>query len=78
MDEVEVNVPKTPGVILGLGHGKGMLTAVVVVPQLSGDEDVLALNEAFLDGALNTLAGLLFVLVVVGAVKAAIPGLDSL
>jgi hypothetical protein len=41
-----------------------VFAAVVVVPELRGDEDVLALDEAVLDGTLDALTGLFFVLVV--------------
>jgi hypothetical protein len=41
-----------------------VFAAVVVVPELRGDEDVLALDEAVLDGTLDALAGLFFILVV--------------
>lgn len=55
-----------------------MLLAVVVVPQLGGDENVLALDKAFLDGSLDTLAGFLLVLVVVCAIEQTIPNFDGL
>lgn len=55
-----------------------MLLAVVVVPQLGGDEDVLALYKAFLDSSLDTLAGFLLVLVVVRPIEQTIPNFDGL
>jgi hypothetical protein len=55
-----------------------MLPLVVVVPQLGGDEDILALDKAFFDGSLDTLPGLLLVLVVVCTIKQAIPDFDGL
>ncbi|TKW52727.1 hypothetical protein CTA1_11257 [Colletotrichum tanaceti] len=78
VDEEQVDVAQPPGLVLLLGHGDGVLPAVVVVPQLGRDEDVLALHEPVGDGAADTLAGLLFVLVVVGAVEEAVTGLDGL
>jgi hypothetical protein len=78
VNQVKVNVSQTPGLVLRLSHSLGMLALVVVVPQLGRDEDVLALDEALGDGALDALACLLFVLVVVGSVEAAVSRLDSL
>lgn len=55
-----------------------MLLAVVVVPELRSHEDVLSLHEAFLNGTLDALAGLLLVLVVVCAVEEPVARLDGL
>lgn len=55
-----------------------MLLAVVVVPELSGDEDFFTLHEALVDSALDTLAGLLFVLVVVRSIEEPVACLDGL
>lgn len=54
-----------------------MLALVVVVPQLRGNEQVLALDDALADGPTDTLARLLAVLVVPGAIDVAIPKLDG-
>lgn len=78
VNQVQINVSQPPSLVLRLGHSIGMLALVVVVPELGGDEDVLALNETFGDGTLDALSRLLFVLVVVGSVEAAISSLDSL
>lgn len=55
-----------------------MLLAVVVIPQLSGDEYVLALDKAFFDGSLDTLAGFFLVLVVVCTIEETISDFDGL
>lgn len=55
-----------------------MVFLVVVVPEFGDDEDFFALDEAFVDGALDALAGLALVLVVVGAVEEAVADLDGL
>lgn len=78
MDQVEIDVSETPGLVLELGHGQGMLALVVVVPELGGDKDVLTLDEALADGALDTLASLLLVLVVVRSVEESVTSLDGL
>ena len=78
MDQIKINVSETPGLVLELGHGQGMLALVVVVPELGGDKDVLTLDEALADGALDTLASLLLVLVVVRSVEESVTSLDGL
>lgn len=55
-----------------------MLLTVVVVPQFGCDENVLALDDAFFDGSLDTLAGFLLVLVVVCTVEQTIPNFNGL
>jgi hypothetical protein len=55
-----------------------MLLAVVVVPELRRDEDVLALDEPLLNRPTNALSGLLLVLVVVCAIEQPVADLDSL
>lgn len=78
VDQIKINVSETPGLVLELGHGQGMLALVVVVPELGGDKDVLTLDEALADGALDTLASLLLVLVVVRSVEESVTSLDGL
>lgn len=78
MDEIEVNVSKTPLLILPFGHLDSYVLAVVVVPELGGDEDFLSLDQAVLDGLLDTLTSLLFILVVVGSVEESVAGFDGL
>lgn len=55
-----------------------MLLAVIVIPQLGGDEDVLALDKTFFDGSLDTLAGFSLVLVVVCTIEETITDFDGL
>lgn len=78
VNEEQINVPETPGLVLGLGHLQGVLFSMIVVPQLGGDKNVLALHQPLLDGASNALAGFLFVLIIVGAVEQAVSCLDCL
>lgn len=78
MNQVQVDIAKAPGLILCLCHLDGMLLTVVVIPQLGGDEDVLALDNAFFDGSLDTLAGFFLVLVVVCTVEETIADFDGL
>lgn len=78
MDQVQVDVAKAPGFVLCLCHLNGMLLAVVVVPQLGGDENVLALDKAFLDGSLDALAGFLLVLVVICTIEETIANFNRL
>jgi hypothetical protein len=44
--------------------GLNFLFLVEAIPELRGDEEILALNETLSDRALNTLAGGLFVAVI--------------
>lgn len=55
-----------------------MLLAMVIVPKLSSNEDVLTLNKTFIDGTLDTLTCLLFILVIVGTIEQSVPSLDGL
>jgi hypothetical protein len=55
-----------------------MLAAVVVVPEFGGDKDVFTLDQSFIDGTLDTLAGFFLVLVVVCTVKQSIANLNGL
>ena len=64
MDEVQVEVFQ-PEVLQLLARNRLDLVALVErVPQLGHHEELLALDEAVLDGACNALADLLFVAVV--------------
>ena len=78
VDQVKIDVAKAPGLILGLCHLQGVLSAVVVIPKLGGDENILALHKAILDGALDTLTSFLLILVVVCAVEESVARLDGL
>lgn len=56
-----------------------LLGAVLVVPELGGDENVLALEAGDLgEGLLETLADLALVLVDLGQVEVAVAGLEGL
>ena len=55
-----------------------MVFLVVVVPQLGDDEDLLTLDEAFFDRALDALACFVLVLIVVCAVEEAVADFDCL
>lgn len=55
-----------------------MVPAVIVVPELSCDEDFLASDQAIGDCATHTLAGFFFILIVVCTVKESVPGFDGL
>jgi hypothetical protein len=78
VNQVQVDVAQSPSLVLGLCHLQGMLALVVIVPQFGGDEDVFTLDEAFIDGSLDPLASLFFVLVVIGTVKEAVALFDGL
>lgn len=78
VDQVEVEVVKLE---LGEGVVEGLLDvlgAVGVVPQLGGDEDVLALEAKVLQALVKTLCDLLLVLVDLGQVKVAVARLQGL
>lgn len=78
VDEEEVNVSQAPRLVLLFHHGKSMLFAVVVVPKLSGHENVFALDKTLLDCSLDSLPGFLFVLVVVGTIEEPVASFDRL
>lgn len=78
MNQVEIDVTQTPGFVLGLCHFQGVLSLVVVVPQLGGDEDVLSLDETFINGTLDALTGFLFILVIVCTIEETIANFDGL
>ena len=78
MDQIKINVTKAPGFVLRLGLRESVLFAVVVVPQLGDDKDVLTLDKAFVDGTLDALSCFFLVLVVVSAVKETIAYFDGL
>lgn len=78
VDEVKIDVSETPGLVLSLGHGQGMISSVIVVPELGGDEDILTFHKAVLDGALDALTSLLLVLVIIRSIEQSVACLDSL
>jgi hypothetical protein len=55
-----------------------MFFAVVVVPELGDDKNVLTLDESFVDGTLDALPGFFLVLIVVSTVKKTVAYLDGL
>lgn len=78
VDEVEVKVVElelSEGVIEGLLN---VLGAMGVVPQLGGDEEVLALETELFDALVQTLGDLLLVLVDLGQIEVAVASLESL
>jgi hypothetical protein len=78
VNEIQINVSQTPDLVLGFRLGEGMVFLVVVVPELGDYEDFFTLDEAFLDGALDALAGFALVLIVVCAVEEAVADFDGL
>lgn len=64
VDEVEVEVVDAPVGQLAAGDGLDAVAVVEAVPQLGDDEEVLALHQAVLDGASDTLTALLLVAIV--------------
>ena len=64
VDQVEVEVVDTPVSELLADNGLDAVAVVEGVPELGDDEELLALDDALLDGAGNTLAALLLVAVV--------------
>ena len=78
MNEVEVDISQTPGFILRLGHGHSVFSAVVIIPQLRGDEDLFSFNQTFINRAFNTLTGFVLILIIVCAVEETIAYLDGL
>lgn len=64
VDEVQVEVVNAPVGELLAGYGLDLLGVVERVPELGGDEEVFALDEALLDGARDALAALDFVAIV--------------
>lgn len=78
VDEVQVEVVELQlgeGVVEGLGDDVGV---VGVVPQLGGDEEVLALEAKLLDALVQALGDLLLVLVDLGQVEVPVAGLERL
>lgn len=78
VDQEEVEVVELQ---LGEGVVEGLLDvlgAVRIVPQLGGDEDVLALEAEFLQALVQALGDLLLVLVDLGQVEVAVASLEGL
>nr|POE59280.1 hypothetical protein CFP56_24549 [Quercus suber] len=77
VDDEEVEIVDAPVGELFLGDGLDAFLVVEAVPELGDDEEVLTLDEAFVDGALDALAGLDLVAVIAGAVEETVAGLDG-
>lgn len=67
--EIEINVTESPSGVLSLSHFQNMVPAVIVVPELSCDEDFLASYQAIGDCATDTLTGFFLILIVVCTIK---------
>lgn len=78
VNEIQINVSQAPSLVLGFGCSESMVFLVVVVPEFGDYEDFFALDEAFVDGALDALACFVLVLVVVCAVEEAVADFDGL
>jgi hypothetical protein len=76
MHQVQIDIVQSQRLETGI---KAFLDAVGVdVPQLGGDKEVLALDEAGVDGGLDALADILLVLVGQRSVNMAVPDLDGM
>lgn len=64
VDNVQVEVVDAPVAELLLADRLDSVAVVERVPELGDEEEVFALDEAFLDGAGNTLARLFFIAIV--------------
>lgn len=69
MDQEEVDVAKTPRIILGLGHLQRVFSSVVIIPQLCGHENVFTFYDALPDSSADAFTCFGLVLVVVRSVK---------
>ena len=78
MDEVEIDVSQTPGLVLSFGLSESFVAVVECVPELGDDEQFFTLDEAFVDGTLDALACFAFVLVVVCTIEEAVADFDGL
>ena len=78
MDQEQVEVAETPGLILEAGLLERVLPLMVVVPELGGDEEILALDDTLLNGTANTLSCLGAVGVVPRPVDVAVAKLDGI
>lgn len=69
MNQVQVDVPETPSLILSLAHFDRNILLVVVVPELRGDENLLTFHNALFYGASDALTGFFLILIVICAVE---------
>lgn len=73
MNQQQVHVVGAQALQGGFGSGQSLLVALVVIPDLGGEEDVLASYP----GVSDCLAGALFVAVDFGGVDVAVAGFKS-
>lgn len=78
VDQEQVEVAETPGLILEAGLLERVLPLMVVVPELGGDEEILALDDTLLNGTADTLSCLGAVGVVPRPVDVAVAKLDGI
>lgn len=74
----KVDVVQTHVVERSLERWHDVLSSVIGVPELGGDEEVLSLDETLTDSLLDSLANLLLVTIVTGSVKESVTSLDGL
>lgn len=78
MDQEQINITQAPGLILRFCHLQGVLSSVVVVPELGHDEDVLSFDNARGNCPSDAGTSLRLILIVICAIKKSIAGFDSL
>src|SRR5271157_5965527 len=71
VDQIEIDVVQLQPVSARLNCGLDALRAMIVVPQLGRNEQILAGKQAGLNGLLNRLSNLLFISVSFRAIKVA-------
>ena len=69
MDQVKINVSKAPSFVLCMCHFESVFAAVIVVPKLRSDENILSPDESVLNCSTNAFSSFLLVLIIVCAVK---------
>lgn len=77
VDDVEVEVVDAPVLELLFADWLHAVFVVEAVPELADDEELFALDEAFIEGLLDALSAFGFVAVVAGAVEEPVAGLDG-
>lgn len=78
MNEEEIEIVASPGIIRYFGHLHCTVLFVVVVPELAGDENVLPLHQSLLDRPLHALAAFLLIAIVIGAIEETVASFDGL
>lgn len=64
MDVVQIEVLKAPPFERLLGDGDNVLAIVEGIPELGDDKEILAFDQAIIDGTLHTLASFLLIRIV--------------